>query len=152
MCTFKEKQELHIHRFSESGSVSSLRTDPMSSKLKSCENDQAQVFCISVPWRFIGANEWCNRREREGGCFSSSLVGEKVDVRVREWGSEGRRTDGVCVSVLSHCRNQFDLRTVEQAEGEAARLGSDTHTHTQQQQCNSAGWAQGAQWMTQSYS
>lgn len=84
MCTFKEKQGLHIHCFSESISVSSLRTDPKSSKLKSCENDQARVFCISVPWRFIGANEWCNRRESEGGCFSSSLVGEKVDVRVRE--------------------------------------------------------------------
>lgn len=119
-------------------SLSSLKIDPKSSKLKSCENDQARVFCVSVRWRFKGANEWCNRREREGECFSSSLVGEKVDGQVREtteWGSEGRRTDGVCVSVLSHCRNQFDLRTVEQEEGEAARLGSDTHTTTTMQHC-----------------
>lgn len=34
----------------------------------------------------------------------------------------------VCLSVLSHCRNQFALRTVEQREGDAARLALDTDT------------------------
>jgi len=34
----------------------------------------------------------------------------------------------VCLSVLSHCRNQFALGTVEQREGDAARLALDRDT------------------------
>lgn len=78
-------------------------------------------------------------REREGGKggsrSSSSEGGVKGDGLLRDKGRQGSecgRRGGwclcVCLSVLSHCRNQFDLRTVEQTEGDAARLALDTDT------------------------
>ncbi len=90
----------------------------------------------------LAASSWDKIRElegRKGGSRSSSSEGGvKGDGLLRDkerqgtcWGRclemEGRVVS-VCLSVLSHCRYQFALRTVEQREGDTARLALDTDT------------------------